>query len=90
MRRDICILLYGTAGVPTQKLKTRLGRHYDDRIDPRQFRGALDALERTGHLTRETEGLQDVFTLTPAGQEAVSDHVEWLRSQLPDDAEPRE
>ncbi|MEF8825839.1 MAG: hypothetical protein V5A27_05790 [Halapricum sp.] len=54
-RRDICVLLYGTDGLPAQKLKTALERRYDDRIDPKQFYGGLEALERLGHVTSRTD-----------------------------------
>ncbi|QSG13144.1 Transcriptional regulator, PadR family [Halapricum desulfuricans] len=60
-RRDLCVLLYGDDGVPAQKLKTALERRYDERIDPKQFYGALEALERLGHVRSRTEGLSDVY-----------------------------
>ena len=76
------MLLYGSDGVPAQKLKTSLERRYDDRIDPKQFYGALDALERLGHVQKRTEGLSDVYELTAAGREHVESYTEWLDEQV--------
>lgn len=81
-RRDICVLLYGEDGVPAQKLKTRLERRYDDRIDPKQFYGALEALERLGYVDSRTEGLSDVYALTEAGAEHVRGYADWLTDQV--------
>jgi DNA-binding PadR family transcriptional regulator len=81
-RRDICMLLYGTDGVPAQKLKTALERRYDDRIDPKQFYGGLEALERLGHVESRTEGLSDVYELTDAGAEHVRVYAEWLDEEV--------
>jgi DNA-binding PadR family transcriptional regulator len=84
-RRDLCALLYGTDGVPAQKLKTSLERHYDDRIDPKQFYGALEALERLGHVEKRTEGLSDVYELTDAGREHVETYAAWLGEEVATD-----
>jgi DNA-binding PadR family transcriptional regulator len=81
-RRDLCVLLYGEDGVPAQKLKTSLERRYDDRIEPRQFYGALEALERLGYVDSRTEGLSDVYALTDAGSEAVETYASWLREEV--------
>lgn len=83
-RRDVCVLLAGADGgeLPAQKLKTRLERHYDDRIEPKQFYGALDALERTGFVESRTEELSDVYSLTDAGETRLREHYEWLRENL--------
>lgn len=83
-RRDICVLLAGADGgeLPAQKLKTRLERHYDDRIEPKQFYGALDAMERQGFVTSRTEGLSDVYALTEAGESRLRDHYAWLQDAL--------
>jgi len=80
-RRDICALL---AGGPrqAQALKTRLEDHYDSRIDPKSFYGALDALENQGFVETKTEGIHDVYLLTDAGEKRLRDHVGWLNSQL--------
>jgi DNA-binding PadR family transcriptional regulator len=81
LRRDICVLL---ASEPrrAQRLKTALEAHYDDRLDPEHFRGALDALERTGHVTSRTEGLADVYDLTDAGRALLDDHYAWLSEHV--------
>ncbi|MFB6165406.1 MAG: PadR family transcriptional regulator [Haloarculaceae archaeon] len=83
-RRDLCVLLAGADGgeLPAQKLKTRLERHYEDRIEPKQFYGALEALQRTGFVDSHTEGLSDVYSLTEAGQRRLEEHYEWLQTQL--------
>lgn len=83
-RRDICVLLGGAedGGLPAQKLKTRLERHYDDRIEPRQFYGAIEDLERKGFVESHTEGLSDVYALTDAGERRLRNHYEWLRDTL--------
>jgi DNA-binding PadR family transcriptional regulator len=80
-RRDICVLVYDTGGMPAQKLKTALERRYDDRIDPKQFYGALEALERQGFLEARTEGLSDVYELTDAGREHVEEYGAWFGEQ---------
>ncbi|WP_299270213.1 PadR family transcriptional regulator [Halorientalis sp.] len=83
-RRDICVLLSGAedAELPAQTLKTRLERHYDGRIEPRQFYGAIEELERKGFLESRTEELSDVYALTDAGERRLRDHYDWLQEQL--------
>lgn len=80
-RRDICALL---AGEPrqAQALKTRLEDHYDSRIDPKSFYGALDALENRGFVKTRTEGIHDVYLLTDAGEKRLREHVHWLNEQV--------
>ena len=84
-RRDVCVLL---ADEPrhAQALKTRLESHYDARIDPKSFYGALDALENAGFVETRTEGIHDVYALTDAGESRLRDHVEWVLEHvdLPD------
>jgi len=84
IRRDLCTLLGGAedGSLPAQKLKTNLERHYDDRIEPRTFYGALEDLERKGFVTAETEELSDVYSLTEAGKARLQEHYEWMQSQL--------
>lgn len=76
-RRDICVLL---ADEPrqAQALKSRLESHYDVRIDPKSFYGALDALEESGFVETETEGIHDVYLLTDAGEQRLRAHLEWM------------
>jgi len=81
-RRDLSILLYGTDGLPAQTLKTSLESHYDERIEPRQFYGALEAMERQGFVVSRTDGLSDVYELTDTGAEHLCAHAEWLCDQL--------
>ena len=83
-RRDLCVLLAGAEGgeLPAQKLKTRLERHYDTRIEPKRFYGSLEDLQRKGFVESRTDGLTDVYTLTDAGERRLRDHYEWLQSHL--------
>jgi DNA-binding PadR family transcriptional regulator len=81
-RRDICFLLCDVGELPGQKLKTRLERHYDERIEPKSFYGALDALESAGFVETHTDGLYDVYSLTVAGEERVREHAAWVRERV--------
>lgn len=76
-RRDICVLL---ADEPrqAQALKSRLESHYDVRIDPKSFYGALEALEDAGFVETETEGIHDVYMLTDGGERRLREHLEWM------------
>ena len=80
-RRDICVLL---AEKPrqAQALKTRLEAHYDERIDPKSFYGALDALERAGFVETRTEGIHDVYALTDAGETRLREHLDWIHEHV--------
>jgi DNA-binding PadR family transcriptional regulator len=80
-RRDICALLAGDP-LQAQALKSRLESHYDERLEPRSFYGALDSLTEAGFLETRTEGIHDVYTLTEAGERRLRDHYEWLGEQL--------
>jgi len=80
-RRDLCALLAGDR-LQAQALKSRLESHYDERIEPKSFYGALDSLEAGGFVTTETEGIHDVYVLTEAGEQRLREHHEWLTAQL--------
>jgi len=82
-RRDICVLL---AAEPrqAQALKTRLESHYDERIDPKSFYGALDALENAGFVTTETTGIHDVYKLTAPGKRRLEEHLDWVNQHIDD------
>ena len=58
--------------------------HYDRRIKPDRFYGALDALESKGFVRKRVEGLEDVYSLTEAGRERVETQLEWMRSRVDD------
>lgn len=81
-RRDLCILLAGEDGLNAQTLKTRLERHYDERIDPKSFYGALGAMVDSGFLAKETDGIADVYSLSEAGRARLDEQREWMREQL--------
>jgi len=80
-RRDLCALLYGEE-LRGQELKSAIETHYDGRIRPDRFYGAMEKLERAGFVTERTEGLHDVYALTEAGERAVRDHFEWFAGQV--------
>jgi DNA-binding PadR family transcriptional regulator len=84
-RRDICILLAGTEGLRGQALKTSLEDHYETRLDPGTFYSTLDALVDAGHLETQTEGLHDVYALTPAGAERLDEHLAWVSRETETD-----
>jgi DNA-binding PadR family transcriptional regulator len=81
-RRDMCVILAGEGPLTGQALKTRLQNHYDERIEPRSFRGALSALEDGGFIERREAGIADEFTLTDAGERRVREHYEWMGENL--------
>jgi DNA-binding PadR family transcriptional regulator len=80
-RRDICALLAGER-LQAQALKSELEAHYDERLDPKSFYGALDAMEDAGFLTTEAEGIHDVYVLTEAGERRLREHYAWLGEQV--------
>jgi DNA-binding MarR family transcriptional regulator len=68
-------------GEPTETVvKTALEEHYEERIRPGQFHGAIDALVRQGHVERYADGLQDRLSLTDAGRRALAEHLDWLKA----------
>lgn len=81
LRRDVCILLYGEE-LRAQTLKSELEAHYDRRVKPDRFYGALETLESKGHLEKHVEGLEDVYELTAAGRERVEAQHEWMRERV--------
>lgn len=81
-RRDTCALLYEAGELRAQQLKSRLTDHYDERIDPRSFHGALEAMEDAGYVVSRTEGIADVYALTDAGERALLDHYDWLSDRV--------
>ncbi|WP_439025895.1 PadR family transcriptional regulator [Haloarchaeobius sp. DT45] len=77
-RRDLCFLLAEAGELPAQRLKTRLERHYDERIDPKSFYATLEAMVDSGFLATRTDGLHDVYGLTEAGEARLREHYEWV------------
>lgn len=82
LRRDICVVLAEHGELTGQKCKARLRDHYEDRVKPDQFYGALEALVDKGFVARSADGIHDTYALTEAGERAVRDHYEWLRGAL--------
>lgn len=82
LRRDCCIALAGADAPTGQELKTALETHYDDRLSPRRFRGAVDELVEKGFVAERSDGLHDRYDLTEAGHEALLAHATWLRDQV--------
>ena len=70
-----------------QALKSTLESHYDERIEPKSFYGALDALEESGFVTTETEGIHDAYVLTDAGERRLREHYDWLTARLDENGE---
>jgi DNA-binding PadR family transcriptional regulator len=87
-RRDICVLLAGEP-LQAQALKSRLESHYDTRIDPKSFYGALDALEDAGFVETRTEGIHDVYALSENGRHRLQTHLRWMHQHV-DNVEPSE
>lgn len=83
MRRDLCVLLYGEER-RAQQLKSALEAHYDRRVKPDRFYGALEALESTGHVEKRVSGLEDVYSLTDGGLTGVEAQYEWLQDHVGD------
>lgn len=88
-RRDVCVLL---ADEPrqAQALKSRLESHYDTRIEPKSFYGALESLDDAGFVERESEGIHDVYLLTEGGRRMLRDHVSWVLDHVDVEAEAKE
>jgi DNA-binding PadR family transcriptional regulator len=80
-RRDICTIL-ADEPLQAQALKSRLESHYETRIEPKSFYGALDALENAGFAETETAGIHDVYTLTESGAKRLREHLDWMREQI--------
>ena len=85
-RRDMCVILAGEGECTGQALKTRLSKHYDERIDPESFYGALSALVDAGFVEEREEGIADVYSLTEAGEYRLREHFEWMEQQVHGDA----
>jgi DNA-binding PadR family transcriptional regulator len=81
-RRDICIIVAGAGEAQAQAIKAELSERYDERIDPKSFYGALEALVEAGFLETRTEGIHDVYGLTDAGEARLREHFAWMREQL--------
>jgi DNA-binding PadR family transcriptional regulator len=84
-RRDICVLL-AEESLQAQALKSRLESHYGTRIEPKSFYGALDALEDTGFVETNQEGIHDVYALTDAGEKRLGEHLAWMLDHVDGEA----
>lgn len=84
MRRDIVALIYDLGQPREQAVKRALESHYDERITPREFRGAIEALVDHGFVQKTQDGVHDRLSLTDAGEQALHDHVEWLTGLVED------
>lgn len=82
LRRDCCVALAGAEAPTGQQLKAAVEAHYDGRIEPRRFRGAVEALVDRGYVAERTDGVHDRYELTDAGRRALSDQVAWLAAQV--------
>lgn len=81
-RRDILVLVYRHENPRGGELKQALEAHYEERIKPREFQGALESLVDLGYLTRRVDGVHDRYELTGPGEQALLDHYDWLRTHL--------
>ncbi|GCF12343.1 hypothetical protein Harman_02780 [Haloarcula mannanilytica] len=87
-RRDMCVLLAAAEDgeLSGQRLKTRLERRYDTRIEPQSFYGALDALESAGFVVHREDGIADKYSLTEAGEQRLRNQFEWMREALSEES----
>jgi DNA-binding PadR family transcriptional regulator len=83
-RRDLCLILYDEGALHGQALKSRLESHYEERIDPKSFYGALDTLVDGGHLELRESGIHDEYLLSDAGRAMLEAHVDWVRERVGD------
>jgi DNA-binding PadR family transcriptional regulator len=83
-RRDVCVLLAGAGELHGQALKSRLESHYDERIEPRSFYGAMDTLVDTGFVEVNESGIHDAYALTDAGERRLREHYAWMGEHLDD------
>lgn len=81
-RRDICIVLAAEGELPGQRVKSVLESHYDERIEPKAFYGSLSALVDGGFVEECTEGIQNLYALTEAGERRLREHAEWMSSAV--------
>lgn len=82
LRRDILVVTYSLEEPRDRELKRELEAHYESRVEPREFYGALDRLVESGFLGKSADGVHDRVVLTDAGERALLDHVEWIRTQV--------
>lgn len=81
-RRDICVVLAAEGELPGQRVKSELESHYDERLEPKAFYGSLSALVDGGFVEERTEGIQDRYALTEAGERRLREHAEWMESAV--------
>lgn len=82
-RRDLVILVYALEDPREQELKRALEDHYEERVKPRAFYGAMETLEEHGFVEKRADGVHDRYTLTDAGERALLEHVDWVTSMVP-------
>ncbi|MFB6070918.1 MAG: PadR family transcriptional regulator [Halanaeroarchaeum sp.] len=78
LRRDVVVVVDARDRPTAQAIKRAVEARYDERIPPRRFHGALDALVDTGHLNTAVDGVHDRYWLTEAGRRRFEEHREWL------------
>lgn len=84
LRRDVCVVVAANGNPTESAVKRALEAHYDGRVRPKTFFGALDALESKGLLEREADGVHDRVSLTERGETDLRAHYEWLSDELAD------
>ena len=90
LRRDVCVVLYALDGPTGQEAKATLEDHYDRRLSPDRFYGALEALVDAGHATERADGVHDRYALTEAGERALRAHAAWVADRVETDDPPGE
>ncbi|PSQ45514.1 multidrug DMT transporter permease [Halobacteriales archaeon SW_7_68_16] len=83
LKRDVLYLVAAGDEPTGQAVKRDLEAHYDERVPPKRFYGALDGLVDTGHLAVETDGVHDRYRLTDGGEAGLTRHVQWVRECVP-------
>jgi DNA-binding PadR family transcriptional regulator len=78
LRRDVCVVVYDQGTPTAQDVKSAIQAHYDERIPPNRFYGALDTLVEKGYLEERVDGIHDRYALTEAGKARLEEHVAWI------------
>ena len=85
LRRDVCVVLYALDGSTGQEAKATLEDHYDRRLSPDRFYGALEALVDAGHATERADGVHDRYALTGVVRTAL--YIYTTVGERPTDSE---
>lgn len=81
-RRDLVVLVYAMGNPREQALKRAIEDHYEERISPSEFYGAVEALVDHGFVRKTADGVHDRVSLTDAGERALLQYYEWLTEKM--------